>query len=419
MVRGRLVLLPLLLGLPFMILAAQSPSSSSPAPAPTGQAAPSAQGAPHRIEPVPGKPVEQVYRNIKALNGLPSEDLILVMQTFRQATGRDCNFCHVQVGNQLETENDSKEEKQTARKMIAMVKAINEQNFNGQLEVTCATCHQGHNDPSKIAPIPDVELLRARLQQQQQARPSGGQQASGAAPTGQQPSGQGQAHEAGAASRPPAAQIFDKYVAAIGGEAAVAKLNTRVTKGSFTPLVGQQSVPLEITQKAPNKVLSQQGPGMSGFDGSKAWQVRGQQRREFAGREFDAVQNEAQFYRDLNPKQVYTQAAVTGRDRVNGHDCWVVRARTGLSQRVTDRLYYDVDSGLLVRRISLVGTPYGPFAQTADYDNYKEFSGVKVPTMVRRYDFNSVLTATITDVAFNTPVDDSRFAAPPAAAPAP
>lgn len=402
MTRVRVGLFLLWLSLPSVFAVAQAPAPGAP-----GAQRPAGPGL-QRVEPVPGKPAEEVYHNIQALKGLPSEDVLPSMQVFRSALGVECGFCHADVNGRLDPEADTKEEKATARKMIAMVKAINDQNFNGRGQVTCATCHQGHNNPSPIAPVPDIDALRARLAARQAAlaagpppTPPAGQPAAPAGQPGpprQQP------------ARPPVGPIFDKFIQAIGGQEAVDKLTTRVAKATVTGLAGQ-TTNVEAYQKAPNKAFSLQGQGSNGYDGQHAWVSFGGNVRELTGRDAETLAAVALFFRDLNPKQTYPQAVVGGRDRVNGHDCWVVRARVP-NTRAQDRLYYDVDSGLLVRRVTTMPTPFGLLPQTTDYDDYKEFNGVKVATTLRRYDVNNVLTTKLTEVSFNTPVDDAKFNMP-------
>src|SRR4051794_28751965 len=93
-------------------------------------------------------PVEQTKKNIKVLQGLPSSQLIPVMAFMSNSLGVTCAHCHAKAW-----ESDEKPAKETARKMIAMERTINEQQFGGKLTVTCNTCHQGRVKP--IA-IPDV-----------------------------------------------------------------------------------------------------------------------------------------------------------------------------------------------------------------------------------------------------------------------
>jgi hypothetical protein len=87
-------------------------------------------------------PVEQTKKNIKVLQGLPSSQLIPVMAFMSNSLGVTCAHCHAKAW-----ESDEKPAKETARKMMAMTRAINEQQFRGKLTVTCNTCHQGRVKP--------------------------------------------------------------------------------------------------------------------------------------------------------------------------------------------------------------------------------------------------------------------------------
>ena len=91
--------------------------------------------------------------------------LIPLMKSFTQALGVRCQFCHSYSGsdpNALETFDfpaDTVPAKVTARKMLAMVKAINEDLLKGvgeaapagQPKVTCYTCHRGDRTPKTAA----------------------------------------------------------------------------------------------------------------------------------------------------------------------------------------------------------------------------------------------------------------------------
>ena len=57
--------------------------------------------------------------------------------------GVSVRLCYVQGA----FDKDDKHEKQTARKMLLMARQINTGNFNGQMHVTCWTCHRGSTEP--------------------------------------------------------------------------------------------------------------------------------------------------------------------------------------------------------------------------------------------------------------------------------
>ena len=85
----------------------------------------------------------------------PMRPACFALNSCAGALGVRCQFCHVDG----DFTSDMKPEKVTARKMIAMMNAINKDNFNARQAVTCYTCHNGHNDPANVAALPTVEDL--------------------------------------------------------------------------------------------------------------------------------------------------------------------------------------------------------------------------------------------------------------------
>src|SRR5271167_4190439 len=94
------------------------------------------------ISPGPKKAEEQ-FKNIQVLKGVPAEQIFPTMQFITASLGVECEFCHVQGA----FEKDDKKTKQTARKMMEMMFAINKDNFDGHRAVTCNSCHRGSTDP--------------------------------------------------------------------------------------------------------------------------------------------------------------------------------------------------------------------------------------------------------------------------------
>ena len=87
--------------------------------------------------------VEQVQKNIKALNGMPQAQLIPAMNFFAASLGVRCNYCHVNP-----FASDEKPQKLMARKMLAMVKGVSKNFYGGgNTPVQCYNCHQGHPKP--------------------------------------------------------------------------------------------------------------------------------------------------------------------------------------------------------------------------------------------------------------------------------
>src|SRR5437879_11581423 len=89
------------------------------------------------------KTVEQVFKNIKVLNGMPQSQLYPTMRFMAASLGFQCGSCHVIKNGQLDSAADDKPEKQTAREMIKMVLDVNKNFAQGDPTVSCYTCHRG------------------------------------------------------------------------------------------------------------------------------------------------------------------------------------------------------------------------------------------------------------------------------------
>jgi hypothetical protein len=92
-------------------------------------------------------------KNLKLLAA--NTDMPFVMQSFNEALGVQCTYCHVQG----DFAADTNPKKEVARKMIAMVRLI-DTSFpssvgafpDGYHEVDCITCHRGNVKPEIQAP---------------------------------------------------------------------------------------------------------------------------------------------------------------------------------------------------------------------------------------------------------------------------
>lgn len=86
---------------------------------------------------------EATYKNIQILKGIPANQVLTVMKAFTEGLGVNCTYCHVSTEN---LSSDDKALKQTARKMLTMVKEMNK-NYPTNGQVTCFTCHRGAAKP--------------------------------------------------------------------------------------------------------------------------------------------------------------------------------------------------------------------------------------------------------------------------------
>jgi hypothetical protein len=344
------------------------------------------------------KPVEQVRKNIQVLNGLPASQLIPVMNYMAASLGARCDYCHADKDGRLDPVSDAKPEKATAREMIKMVQGLNKTNFKGNPAVGCFTCHRGLNEPVRAPALPLVV----------------------AAP----PADAGPAATKEAA--PTADQILARYTEALGGTAAIEKLRSRTMKGTWLTANGT-SLGYEVYQIAPDRIYAvlntpKQGVIERGFNGQTAWEKSARGLRDLEGPELYYLKRYPDLFKDLKLTGQFTRLAFAGKDKLDGKDVYVLRGQ-GIDGK-GERLYFDVQTGLLLRRLTSTPTMVGVIPEQVDYEDYRDVEGLKVPFTIRvtMIDAVSSYSRKFTEIKLNVPVDETKFnkpAPPPAAAQTP
>jgi photosynthetic reaction center cytochrome c subunit len=345
--------------------------------------------APAQI-PAAAKTAEQHFKNIQVLKEIPAEQLIPTMQFISNSLGVECDFCHVEH----HFDQDDKEEKRTARKMMLMQMTINKEGFGGKREVTCNTCHRGSEHPMAIPAIMQTDTpMRAEAEE----------------------------HENPAT--PPASPdaVIEQYIQALGGKTAIDKITSRVQKGTMS--VGGHEMPIAVYSQAPDMRVSisttPMGESVTAFNGKEGWLVAGNRPpREMAGAELEAARMDADLHFATNLKSLFTNFRPGRPDKIDGKDVNVVMAMREGQPPV--RLFFDKQTGLLVRLVRYAETALGRNPTQIDYADYRDNGGVRVPyrwTIARP---NGRFTIQVAEMQQNVPIDASRFVKPAgAAAPAP
>jgi hypothetical protein len=330
------------------------------------------------------KLAEEEYKNIQALKGIPAEQVIPSMQFIAASLGVECEYCHVP----RQMDKDDKKPKVTARKMINMMMAINKENFEGHREVTCYSCHRGAANPVATPIISADEPKR--------------EPAEGAKPGEAKP------------VFPPADQLLDKYISAIGGAEALQKVSSRVQKGTLTAFGGQH-FPVDVYSKAPEKRLSvmhlPNGDSVTAFDGKEGWLSVPGRVHIMSAAENAAARLDADLYFPLHVKTLYETFRVDAGEKIDRHDTYVVVGRSEGQPPL--RLYFDKESGLLLRLIRYAETPLGRNPTQIDYADYRDANGLKVPFRWTLSRPGNQFTIQVEQLQQNVPVDDAKFVAPP------
>jgi photosynthetic reaction center cytochrome c subunit len=389
----KVIALTLLVSTAFMILTSLSNAQRTRAQA---SDAAISQAAPTE------KTVEQVFTNIKVLNGMPQSQLYPTMRFMAASLGVQCGFCHVFKNGQLDSAADDKPEKQTARDMIKMVKEINKTLAQGNPTVSCYTCHRGRTSPQGVPTLPLPSPTPQSI--------AGAASASGV-PSASSPGGNT------TKILPAADEILNKYVNAIGGRAAIDQIHSCMFKGSTTNS-SSQFIPYEAEVLLPDKgyesFVIQGRTFESVINGSRAWSKTGEEVTELTGQQLADKKMSFPLFFILRLKDQYSSLRVSAEDKIDDRDVYVVNAIRSDNKR--ERLFFDAENGLLRRRIRYTPIMIGIVPDQTDFEDYREVMGVKLPFSIRvsSLDARSApITRRFAEIKLNVPIDGSKFNKPP------
>ncbi|HKW96106.1 MAG TPA: hypothetical protein VJN43_00160 [Bryobacteraceae bacterium] len=211
-------------------------------------------------------------------------------------------------------------------------------------------------------------------------------------------------------------QILDHYVQAAGGKDALEKITSRTMKGTLENSDDGTTSPAEVFAK-PDKFLSVVDLGGSGkmfeaWTGSGGWTKDPDSGlHDMSKQDVTAARRDYEFYRELKLKELFPKMTLAGKARIGDSDAYLVEAST--ADGATEKLYFDVQSGLLVRReFERINIDDGIVLWEVDYDDYKDVDGVKVPAVVVRKTPDFSLTWRFSEIKNNVPIDDASFNKP-------
>jgi photosynthetic reaction center cytochrome c subunit len=357
---------------------------------------------------------EQVFKNIQVLKGIPVDDFMETMGVMCASLQFDCSDCHANAGTDKVDWAADTPRKRMARTMVTMVKNINQTNFGGRQMVTCWTCHRNRDRPLTT---PTMEVLYGMP-------PLDWDDVIVAPPGAPSPD-----------------SILDKYIQASGGAQRLAGLTSFVGKGTsvgFGGFGGGGNV--EIDAKAPDKRATvilfkeetNRGDQIRTYDGNTGWvrtplNVLGE--FQLVGSDLDGYRFDAQLSFPGQIKQILTNLKTGPPTSIV--DLPAPASQSSLQQDVTlgqthlvnviqgtgprgllVTLYFDRDSGLLLRELRYGGSPIGRVPTQIDYADYKDVNGIKLPFRITYAWLDGRDSIVLNEIRTNVPIDDAKFGRP-------
>lgn len=343
------------------------------------------QTTPEHAVPSPNKKASEVFKNVQVLKDVPSDQLIPSMQFITSSLGVQCSYCHVENA----FDKDDKKTKVTARKMMRMMLDIDATNFERKQAVTCNTCHRGNPKPLAIPVIPESQpRLLSEAQAPGQPNPS---------------------------NLPDPEEVVAKYVTAMGGEAGIRKIKSLQERGTFE--AGGHQFPVEIFVLAPDRIAVithwPNGDGSSTFDGQAGWiTFPGRPQRPMTPSDTDAARIDADLHFPIDTSKTFSALQVDREVKVGDQDAVLISGqRAGLPPI---EMYFDKQSGLLIREVRYAQSPLGRNPTQIDYSDYRDVAGVKLPFQWVSSTPTGRFTIQLESAQPNVAIPENRFEKPAA-----
>lgn len=358
---------------------------------------------------------DQVFKNVQVLKGIPVDDFMETMGIMTSALQFDCSDCHANAGTDKVDWAADTPRKRTARRMVTMVATINKDNFGGRQMVTCWTCHRNRDRPL-TTPIMDVIYGMPNLDQDDVVTPTPG--------------------------LPSPQSILDKFIAASGGAERLAGLKTIDAKGTSVGFGGfGGGGDVEIAAQFPDKratiILFKKETGrgdqIRSYDGHTGWvrtplNVLGEY--QLSGGDLDGARFDAQLSFPGQIKQILTNLKTGPPTSITdlpgpssqtslqkdistdqqSHSVDVVQGTGSRGLLVT--LYFDRQTGLLLRELRYGGSPIGRVPTQIDYADYRDVNGLKLPFRITYAWLDGRDSIELRDIKTNVPVDEKKFGRP-------
>jgi len=337
---------------------------------------------------------DQVFKNVQVMKGIPVDQFMATMGFFAASLGMSCEDCHMADDRNWDGFAADNARKRTARRMIQMIQKINTDNFGGRQMVTCWSCHRGADAPRTV---PDFTVQYGPL-----APPDPN------AVVVQNP------------LSPMPDELFNKYIQAVGGAQRVAGM-TSITATGTNVGYGPESADKRQTEiyakAAPLQrmvvIRTSNGDNTSTYNGRDAWlaaPLRPVPVLPLAGQELEGAKIDTMLQFPSQVKGIAPRWRVGASTTIDDQDVDVVQGNTAGGTIVT--LYFDQKTGLLSRSVRYSDSPVGKIPVQADYSDYKDVGGIKVPHKVTMTWLDGRDTFELSQVRVNTQIDAAKFAKP-------
>jgi hypothetical protein len=220
---------------------------------------------------------------------------------------------------------------------------------------------------------------------------------------------------AAAQTLPPASQIVERYIEAVGGRDAFTQHEFRRSELEMAMPAAGMTMNMEVLQARPNRTLTRMTlPGMgtmtSGYDGQVAWAMDPMSgARILSGDELEQSRQQADFDSNLDFARIFSTMETVERATMGDRTCYNVRMVTEGGVEVHN--CFDTETGLLIGAVAEQTSPMGTVTTEMLFEDYQQADGILMPMRTRMQMMGQEMVVTVKSVSHD-PIDLSVFELP-------
>lgn len=212
---------------------------------------------------------------------------------------------------------------------------------------------------------------------------------------------------------PSVQEVMDRYVAALGGRAAIFKHKAMTVHEKFE--AQGQNIDRVVYYKEGKKThekinLPNNGEYQSGYDGTTAWEMASTGGAALIeGDEALSKIRDADMYYPARIMEYFRSMEVVDVAEFGGHTCYHLKGTNNWGR--PNEHFYDTKSGLLIGYRFNSAWRGGAGDESLVINEYKDFDGWQIPVRISHTDPNRTITEVVNTVTFDD-VSDAEFSLP-------
>jgi predicted Zn-dependent peptidase len=211
-----------------------------------------------------------------------------------------------------------------------------------------------------------------------------------------------------------AEKVIDRYIQAIGGRDALESVRyiTSQAKGKVAAMGREIEIGISTYQADGDKMCQEMRMGdmmmnKQVFDGQKGWTEAMGRTQESEAKDLERQKESARLFPEIFYSQPGFEIKLSGVEKINGSDAYRIEIKSPAGSNVSE--FYDVNSGLKIRTVTIVEMQGQTIEAVTDLSDYRAVDGIRFPFVMKQSVAGQSIDTTVEVIDIKTPVDPARF----------